>query len=51
MTADDGRARLVGVADRYLAPAATIPVVIVAATTAVAMLVLTARYGYHRDEP
>jgi hypothetical protein len=34
-----------------VAPLATVPVVIVAATTAVAMLVLTARYGYHRDEP
>jgi hypothetical protein len=34
-----------------LAPFAAAPVLAVAALTGVVMLVLTARYGYHRDEP
>jgi hypothetical protein len=37
--------------ERSLAPFATGAVLLVAGLTAVAMLVLTARYGYHRDEP
>jgi hypothetical protein len=34
-----------------LAPFATRPVLTIAAVTGLAMLVLSARYGYHRDEP